>query len=168
VVKNHGIGDAWDNVPQKSIDIVDQIKRVADLTELTPDMITDGVRDMKRPEARSILCYWAIKDGEPEGYEFSQYGDAEEDLFQLFAELVDRLKRELARKHIQPDNLLPYQITDQNTVRGRITWNDETDRETPCLVIDGKALSWHEFGRMLMTYEGFHFKLEIFEGFEQR
>ena len=109
-----------------------------------------------------------IKDGEPEGYEFSQYGHAEEDLFELFAKLVDRLKHELGRKHIEPNNLLPYQITDQNTVRGRITWDDETDGETPCLVIDGKALSWHEFGRMLMTYEGFHFKLEIFEGTEDR
>ena len=109
-----------------------------------------------------------IKDGEPEGYEFSQYDHAEVDLFELFAKLVDRLKRELGRKHIEPGELLPYQITDQNTVRGRITWDDETDGETPCLVIDGKALSWHEFGRMLMTYEGFHFKFEIFEGFEQR
>lgn len=29
-------------------------------------------------------------------------------------------------------------------------------------------LSWHEFGRMLMAYEGFHFKFEIFEGDEER
>jgi len=44
-----------------SIDIVDQITRVAELTELTPDMITDDVRDVKRPEARSISCYWATE-----------------------------------------------------------------------------------------------------------
>jgi len=44
-----------------SIDIVDQIQRVADLTDLTPDMITDGVTGMKRMEARSILCYWATE-----------------------------------------------------------------------------------------------------------
>jgi hypothetical protein len=35
-------------------------------------------------------------------------------------------------------------------------------------VIDGKELSWHEFGRMLMTYEGLHYKLEIFEGSEEK
>jgi hypothetical protein len=30
-------------------------------------------------------------------------------------------------------------------------------------VIDGKELSWEEFGRMLMTYEGFQFKLAILD-----
>jgi hypothetical protein len=30
-------------------------------------------------------------------------------------------------------------------------------------VIDGKKIKWDEFGRMLMTYEGFNFKLEIFD-----
>jgi len=34
----------------------------------------------------------------------------------------------------------------------------------PCrCVIDGREVSWDEFGRMLMTFEGFKFKLEIFE-----
>jgi len=42
------------------------------------------------------------------------------------------------------------------------------DGRVPCLVIDGKELSWKEFGRMLMTYEGLHFKLEIFERFDER
>ena len=37
------------------------IERVAELTELAPDMITDGIRDKKRTEARSILCYWATE-----------------------------------------------------------------------------------------------------------
>ncbi len=117
---------------------------------------------------RVTITALEIKDGEPEGYEFSEHGHAEVDLFELFAKLVEGMKLELGRKHIEPGELLPYQITDQDTVRGRITWDDETDGETPCLVIDGKALTWHEFGRMLMSYEGFHFKCEIFEGFERR
>ena len=29
------------------------------------------------------------------------------------------------------------------------------------LVIDGREVSWDEFGKMLMTFEGFQFKLEI-------
>jgi len=109
-----------------------------------------------------------IKEGEPRGYEFSVHGDAEDDLFDLFAKLVDRLRRELQRKHIEPSDLTPYSITDEDIVRGHITWDDETDGEVPCLIIDGKELSWHEFGRMLMTYEGFHFTLEIFGGDEER
>ena len=109
-----------------------------------------------------------IKKGVPRGYEFSVDGDAEEDLFDLFAKLVDRIRRELGRKHIEPNDLTRYSITNEAMVRGRITWDDDTGGEVPCLVIDGKELTWHEFGRMLMTYEGFHFKLEIFEGFEER
>jgi len=109
-----------------------------------------------------------IRNNVPKGYEFSIYGDAEDDLFGLFTKLVERMRRELKRKHIEPGNLTRYIISDEDIVRGHITWDDETDGEVPCIVIDGKELSWHEFGRMLMAYEGFHFKLEIFEGDEKR
>jgi hypothetical protein len=109
-----------------------------------------------------------IKECEPKGYEFSVHGEAEDDLFDLFAKLVDRLHRELERKHIEPSDLTRYKITNEDIVRGHITWDDETDGLVPCIIIDGTELSWHEFGRMLMTYEGFHFKLEIFEGNEER
>jgi len=109
-----------------------------------------------------------IQDDEPEGYEFSVCGDAEDELFALFAKLVERLRRDLQRRHIEPGDLTRYQITDGDTLRGRIAWDDDMNGEVPRLVIDGKKLSWHEVGRMLMTYEGFHFKLEIFEGSEER
>jgi putative transposase len=35
------------------------IKRVAEITQLMPEQILDGIRDVKRTKARSILCYWA-------------------------------------------------------------------------------------------------------------
>ena len=37
------------------------IKRIAEITQLTPDEIIDGIRDSKRRKARSILCYWATE-----------------------------------------------------------------------------------------------------------
>ncbi len=37
------------------------IRRVAEITQLTPDDILDSLRDAKRTEARSILCYWATE-----------------------------------------------------------------------------------------------------------
>ncbi len=37
------------------------IKRVADMTEVTPDEMLDSIRDEKRTKARSILCYWAVE-----------------------------------------------------------------------------------------------------------
>ena len=109
-----------------------------------------------------------IKDGKPKGYEFSVHGDAEDDLFYLFRKLIERVRRGLEQRHIEPSDLTPYRITGEDIVRGHITWDDDTGGEVPCLVIDGKELSWHEFGRMLMSYEGFHFKLQIFEGSEEK
>lgn len=37
------------------------IKRVAQITQVTPDEILDSLRDAKRIKARSILCYWATE-----------------------------------------------------------------------------------------------------------
>jgi hypothetical protein len=31
----------------------------------------------------------------------------------------------------------------------------------PLVVVDGREITWEEFGRMLMTFEGWQFKLEI-------
>ena len=108
-----------------------------------------------------------IKDDSPKGYAFSVHGEAEDDLLSLFVKLVEKIRHGLEQKHIEPSDLTRYSITDPGVVRGRITWDDDTGGEVPCLVIDGKELSWHEFGRMLMTYEGFHFKLKIFEGSDE-
>jgi hypothetical protein len=35
------------------------------------------------------------------------------------------------------------------------------DGRTPLLLIDGWEVSWEEFGRMLMTFEGWQFRMEI-------
>jgi len=37
------------------------VKRVAEITQLTPNQITDGIREARRTKARSILCYWAVE-----------------------------------------------------------------------------------------------------------
>jgi hypothetical protein len=35
------------------------------------------------------------------------------------------------------------------------------DGYAPLLVIDGREISWDQFGQMLMGFEGWQFKLEI-------
>ena len=40
-------------------DLEKLIKRVTEITQITPDKILDGIRDKRRTSARSILCYWA-------------------------------------------------------------------------------------------------------------
>jgi hypothetical protein len=41
--------------------------------------------------------------------------------------------------------------------------NDENYGHPPLIVIDGKEITWKDFGQMLKAYEGFKFKLEIFD-----
>jgi hypothetical protein len=35
------------------------------------------------------------------------------------------------------------------------------------VVIDGRAISWEQFGRMLMSFEGWQFRLEIHDKSEE-
>jgi hypothetical protein len=52
-------------------------------------------------------------------------------------------------------------------VRGRIEWDQDEDGRVPLLVIDGRGITWDQFGRMLMTFEGWQFKLEILDNSEE-
>jgi hypothetical protein len=52
------------------------------------------------------------------------------------------------------------QITDQQIVRGTIDWDDAQDGRVPLVIVDGREITWDTFGHMLVTYEGFQFKLE--------
>lgn len=108
-----------------------------------------------------------IKGGNPEGYEFRVIGAHETDILAVFGELYERVRNALSQKHIEMGEH-GLRITDGDTVRGRITCDDETSGHIPLLIIDGKPVSWEQLGRMLMTYEGFNFKLEIFDPSQSR
>lgn len=100
-----------------------------------------------------------LKRGEPAGYRFQILGDPDDDLLSLLGHLVERMRRSLSVKHlVASDHGL--QIADQ-TVRARIEWDETQDGRVPLLVIDGRDVSWEEFGRMLMTFEGWQFRMEI-------
>ena len=59
------------------------------------------------------------------------------------------------------------QIADDGVVRGRIEWDDAQDVRLPLLVIDGREIDWDQFGRMLMSYEGWQFKLTLADKSEE-
>lgn len=107
-----------------------------------------------------------IKKGNPGGYEFQVLGDFEADPLALFTKLYERIKRELARTHLRKDATGTY-VKDME-VRAQITWDDEEDGEVPTVVIDGQEISWRQFGKMMMCFEGWKFKLEIFDKSEER
>ena len=46
-------------------------------------------------------------------------------------------------------------------MRGRIEGDYSGAERAPVVVVDGREISWDDFGQMLMTFEGWQFKLEI-------
>jgi hypothetical protein len=48
-----------------------------------------------------------------------------------------------------------------------IEWDDAHDGRVPLLIIDGREITWEEFGRMMMSYEGWQFKLSIADKSEE-
>ena len=101
-----------------------------------------------------------LKDGAPSGYQFQMLDDAEADLFAVMGQLVARMRRTLAQQHLEQERGRRFSIKDF-LVRGRIDCDLESDDGLPQLVIDGREISWEQFGRMLMSFEGWQFKLEI-------
>lgn len=109
-----------------------------------------------------------IRNGEPRGYRFQVISDdPEEDTFESFRRLFDRIQRALTQKHLEKDKY-GLHIGEHHTVRAIIDCDLEHPERRPLLVIDGKEIDWDEFGRMLMTYEGFQFKMEIYDISEER
>ena len=103
-------------------------------------------------------------------YEFSMIGDYKDGLFSLFAKLYERMVNALNTKHIYKNaESCGWQIQNdengKNIARGRIESDMDLDDSltTPLIVIDGKKIPWKDFGKMLMTFEGFNFKLQIFD-----
>ncbi len=106
-----------------------------------------------------------LVDGIPAGHQFQIIGDPNDDLFVLLGRMVEKIRRSLHTKHIEQGEY-GLQIVDQ-LVRASIDSDPSTDERTPLLVIDGKEVTWEEFGRMLVTFEGWQFKLELFDRSEE-
>lgn len=105
------------------------------------------------------LDAFEVRDGHPAGYQFQVIGDPEDDLLVLLGRLVEKMRRALSVQHVRHGEY-GLQIADR-VVRGMIDWDDAQDGRVPLLVVDGRQITWQELGRMLMTFEGWQFKLEI-------
>ena len=93
--------------------------------------------------------------------------DAEQDLFVTFQTLFERIRRELGRRHIEPDGD-GYRITQDDEVRGLISEDPDAFERMPLLIIDGKPVTWEALGRMVVSNAGFRFKLEIYDRSEEK
>ncbi len=106
------------------------------------------------------LDAFELRDGYPAGYRFQTIGDPADDLLALLGRLIEKMRRALSIKHVESGEL-GLQIADEQVVRGLIEWDDAHDGRVPLVVVDGREITWEEFGRMLMAFEGWQFKLEI-------
>ena len=107
-----------------------------------------------------------LRDGHPDGYQFQIIGDPEDDLLVLFGNLIQKIRRGLSTKHLK-DGQHGLQIADDMVVQGKIECDLDHDDRIPMLIIDGREITWDELGRMLMTFEGFQFKLVVADKSEE-
>ena len=107
-----------------------------------------------------------LRDGLPSGYQFQIIGSPEGDLLKLLGQLIQKMRRGLSVKHLV-DGRYGLQIADHGVVRGKIEWDDAHDGRVPLLIIDGREVTWDELGRMLMSFEGWQFKLTVADKSEE-
>ena len=138
-----------------------------DNARLDPVTMEDHAR---RPHTFQIVSHLvptghamkAIEVGVAEGYEFAVLGDFEEDALVLCARLCEVIRAGLARRSLDP---MPdgAQVLAKQAV-ARITCAAQTYE--PLVVIDGRAFTWEEFGRMILTYEGWTLAMSFADGIE--
>ena len=80
--------------------------------------------------------------------------------------MIAKIRRALSVKHLV-DGELGLQIGDNRVVQGIVESDRDYDGRTPLLIIDGREVTWDEFGRMLMSFEGFQFKLNLADKSEE-
>jgi hypothetical protein len=74
---------------------------------------------------------------------------------------VEKIRRALAVMKVRRGRL-GLEITEE-TVRGRIGWDDAAKSRGPLVTIDGQEFSWHDLGHALMCFDGWKFKLDVAE-----
>lgn len=110
-----------------------------------------------------VVEAFEVIDGAPGGYQFGILGEADGDPMELFAQLYERMRRGLARQHVVDDEYGTH-LALSGPVRGHIDSDYGRDPEPlPVIVIDGREFTWEEFGRMLLSFEGWQFRLEIID-----
>jgi hypothetical protein len=109
----------------------------------------------------AALDAFELRAGVPGGYQFQILGKPDDELLSLVGRLIERMRRSLSVKYLERSEH-GMQIADR-TACGRIEWDESEDGRVPLLVIDGQNVSWEELGRVLMSFEGWQFRVEIYD-----
>lgn len=82
----------------------------------------------------------------------------------LFNKLEAKIKKTLFKRYLKSvssPNGSKHTVFKTDEVVGRLEYDDNDKNHK--VIIDGKPFSWDELGQMLNTYEGFQFKLKIYD-----
>lgn len=135
--------------------------------KLDPIGITDCAGDLHQFHFQTRLLGnmvtidgFELLDGNPDGYTFQIIGDPEDDLFVLLGKLVQKIRKTLSIKYLVRDERHGLQIKDM-AVCGRIDSSYPEVESMPVMIVDGREISWDAFGRMLMSFEGWQFRMDF-------
>ncbi len=147
------------------------------LEEMTPHFIEVSGRDNKKhlfyidrivfPMGISLEAT-EIQEREPRGYKIAVRGDLDGDQAMLLEKLLNKVRKLVSRKYIEEEKTrwgIMHFIKEDEVV-GRIEWDEQYEGRLPLVIIDGKEYSWEEFGEMMTSFEGWDFKLKIFDSWE--
>jgi hypothetical protein len=106
-----------------------------------------------------------IRRGKFAGYQFGVHADLEDDPVECLQELYAKINEGLSKIYVKKERghggtfyTLPH-----DKIVGRIEWDDDHNGEIPKIIIDGKPYTWHEVGKMIMSYEGWNLTIKISE-----
>ncbi len=110
-----------------------------------------------------------VKGGEQKGYKVSVIGALDCDQKALMKAMLQKIRKTLLKKYIKVEELdeVDRGQFNENEYFGSIEYDEDCHGEIPRVFISGREYSWEEFGKMLMSCEGFNFKLKIFEDGEE-
>ncbi|MGH8921652.1 MAG: DUF7713 domain-containing protein [Actinomycetes bacterium] len=97
--------------------------------------------------------------GGEDGFEFGVLGGHDADVSMLVAAVRARAEDEMSRCYLEPDPCGAGWTMAGEEVVGRLEWNP--DGGPYRVVVDGRSLSWEEFGLTLGSFEGGRFRLVI-------
>lgn len=91
------------------------------------------------------------------GYQVRVIGGHDVDVSMLVEQLLLQVRDEIGTSHLQPHPSRPGWLLRDREAAGRLVWAG--DGLPYAVVIDGRRLSWEEFGRAVESFEGWRFRL---------
>jgi hypothetical protein len=100
-------------------------------------------------------------DRTSDGYFVQVVGPHDADVSALVAQVKATIRRRISRLDLELAPSGDHWIIAGDDLTGRLVWRE--DGEPYGVVVDGRHLSWEEFGRTLEPFEGWEFRLTFAE-----